>query len=141
MFRALFRLVLILVILVGVGGFLLGWWSHVPDADPDAPAVGTSGSEAVDRGREVGAEVGERTARAAEEIRGAVAEGSLTAKIKSKMALDDLVKASAIDVDTTDGVVTLSGTVSSEAERQRAVQLARETQGVRSVQDRLRIGS
>jgi hyperosmotically inducible protein len=57
------------------------------------------------------------------------------------MALDDLVKASAIDVDTSNGVVTLSGTVATEAERQRAVHLARETEGVRSVQDRLRVGS
>jgi osmotically-inducible protein OsmY len=33
--------------------------------------------------------------------------------------------------------VTLSGTVSSEAERARAVQLARETEGVKSVTERL----
>ena len=136
MFRALFRLVLVLVIPVGVGGFLLGWWSQ-PQSDP---VVGTTGSDGVERAREVGAKVGEKTAQTANQARDAVTQGTLTAKIKSKMALDDLVKASAIDVDTQNGVVTLTGTVATEAERQRAVQLARETEGVRSVQDRLRVG-
>jgi osmotically-inducible protein OsmY len=137
MFRALFRLVLVLIILVGVGGFFLGWWGSNAQRDP---AVGTSGSQGVERARDVGAQVGEGAARAANQAKDAVGEGTLTAKIKSKMALDDIVKASAIDVDTRDGVVTLSGTVTSEAERQRAVQLARETEGVRSVEDRLKIG-
>jgi osmotically-inducible protein OsmY len=36
-------------------------------------------------------------------------------------------------------VVTLSGTVDSEAERARALQLARETEGVASVTDRLQV--
>jgi hyperosmotically inducible protein len=53
------------------------------------------------------------------------------------MTLDDTVKAARIDVDTTDGVVTLTGTVSSQAERTRALQLARETEGVKTVHDRL----
>ena len=65
--------------------------------------------------------------------------GALTAKIKAKMALDDRVKAAKIDVDTAGSVVTLSGRVGSEAERARAVQLARETDGVTSVVDELTI--
>jgi hypothetical protein len=63
MLRGLFRLVLLLVILVGIGGFLLGWWTHSPGSG-DTPAVGTSGAD-VDRAREVGAKVGEQTAQAA----------------------------------------------------------------------------
>ena len=55
------------------------------------------------------------------------------------MALDDSVKALKIDVDTQAGVVTLTGTVRSEAERQRAVALARETEGVTQVIDRLQL--
>jgi osmotically-inducible protein OsmY len=53
------------------------------------------------------------------------------------MALDDSIKALAIDVDTVGTVVTLSGSVRSQAERARAVQLARETAGVTAVNDRL----
>ena len=68
-----------------------------------------------------------------------VTGGALTAKIKSKMALDDHVKARAINVDTSDGVATLSGEVASADERKRAVQLARDTEGITRVVDKLEI--
>jgi len=68
-----------------------------------------------------------------------LSEGAVTAKIKSKMALDDLVKARSIDVTTTKGIVTLRGTVSSAAEHDRAVQLAKETTGVTTVVDKLTV--
>ena len=55
------------------------------------------------------------------------------------MALDDSIKALDIDVDTNGSIVTVSGVVGSEAQRQRAVQLARETAGVTQVVDHLRV--
>jgi osmotically-inducible protein OsmY len=63
----------------------------------------------------------------------------LTAKVQSKYFLDDEVKGLEIDVDTSEGVVTLSGTVRSEAERRQAVALARNTEGVREVVDKLQL--
>jgi osmotically-inducible protein OsmY len=66
-------------------------------------------------------------------------DATLTAKIKSKMALDDLVQAREIDVDTLADTVTLTGVVGSEAERERALRIARETEGVRTVVDRLAV--
>ena len=63
----------------------------------------------------------------------------MTAKIKSKMTLDDLVQARTINVDTKDGVVTVKGRVRTDAERQRALQLARETAGVKAVVDQLTV--
>jgi osmotically-inducible protein OsmY len=42
-----------------------------------------------------------------------------------------------INVDTLDGVVTLTGDVRSQAEKDTTVRLARETTGVREVNDRL----
>ena len=74
-------------------------------------------------------------------IEGAVGEGTLTAKIKSKMALDDHVKARTISVDTVGSVVTLTGIVDSNAERDRAVRLAAETDGVTKVVDKLEVKS
>ena len=62
----------------------------------------------------------------------------LTAKVQSKYFIDDEVKGLDIDVDTDNGVVTLSGAVRSEAERRQALALARSTEGVREVVDRLR---
>ena len=55
------------------------------------------------------------------------------------MALDDTVQARTIDVATSGHVVTVSGHVRSDAERARALQLARETEGVTQVVDRLSI--
>lgn len=76
---------------------------------------------------------------AADKFSETMTDGALTAKIKSKMALDDHVKARAIDVDTSDSVATLSGVVASADERKRAVQLARDTQGVTRVVDKLEV--
>jgi len=139
MIRALLRLVLILVVLVGVGGFLLGWWAFGGNADEARDTVGTTGAVSTERAREAGAEIGERTAAAANQAQTALESGAITAKIKSKMALDDTLEAMRIDVDTSRGIVTLTGTVDTEAQRQRALQLARETDGVRQVVDKLSV--
>ena len=63
----------------------------------------------------------------------------ITAKIQAKYFTDDEVKGRNIDVDTNNGVVTLNGTVENEAQRRQAVTLARTTDGVRDVTDRLTI--
>jgi len=140
MFRALLRLVFVLVILVGAAAFFLGWWgSGFSRRDTSAPPVGTTGRVDAEKAKEVGAQVGAKTAEAANRAGAILNEGTLTAKIKSKMALDDLVRARSIDVTTTGQVVTLTGTVGSQAERNRALQLARETAGVTQVVDRLTV--
>ena len=55
------------------------------------------------------------------------------------MALDDYVKARNISVDTDGTVVTLTGTVQSAQERERALRLAKETEGVTQVVDKLQV--
>src|SRR5262245_20664825 len=65
----------------------------------------------------------------------------ITTKINSKLVADPDVKMTDVSVQTDEGVVTLTGRVESEAERREAVKLARETQGVNSVRDMLRVGS
>ncbi len=143
MMRALLRLTLVVIVVLAALAFLMGYRlgdngiTRAPES-----AVGTTGAlPDVDtsRARETGAAVGEKLATGANQAERALENGALTAKIKSKMALDDTVKALDIDVDTASGVVTLTGTVHSQAERTRAVQLARETSGVTSVNDRLTI--
>jgi hyperosmotically inducible periplasmic protein len=63
----------------------------------------------------------------------------ITTAVKSKFAADDTVKANRIDVDTKDKVVTLKGEVQSAAARERAVELAKSTAGVRDVVDTLTV--
>ena len=137
MFRALFKLVLLFVIIAAAAAFFLGYrlggdGVETPvSARQELPGVDT------EKARQTGAAIGEKVATGAAVAEQALNEGALTAKIKSKMALDDTVKALSIDVDTKGTVVTLSGSVNSEAERTKAIQLARETDGVTAVNDRL----
>ncbi len=64
----------------------------------------------------------------------------LSANVKTKLAADETVKASSVKVATADHVVTLTGTVPSQAVKDRALQIARDTTGVTSVLDKLTIG-
>ena len=140
MMRALFRLVFTLVLLVVAAGVGYYYGYRAATGHDDLPIrsiLGTSGSKLPS---EVGAEgtaIGKTLAEAGSEATGYLSDAALTTKIKSKMGLDDTVNASSIHVSTTNGVVTLTGTVRSEAERARALSLARDTKGVRSVADHL----
>ena len=64
-------------------------------------------------------------------------DASITMKVKDQLREDPMVKARNIDVDTRDGVVFLTGTVSSNEEKKRAIELARNTPDVRDVQANL----
>jgi osmotically-inducible protein OsmY len=68
-----------------------------------------------------------------------IADAWITTKIQSRYYLDQDIRGRSIDVQTTDGVVTLSGEVRSEAEKRQAVALARNTDGVRDVRETLRV--
>jgi len=135
---------LLIVALLALGAFvLLGYWSgpswRRPSSSSTTP-VGTSGAVIdTEKARERGADLAEKAAVATEKLRETAHEAALTTKIKAKMALDDSVKARAIDVSTDGSTVTLSGTVGSVAEHDRAMALARETVGVSVVIDRLKV--
>ena len=135
MFRALFKLLVLLIVLAAVGGYLLGWWGSRASL-PERGAVATAGQNGAERMKRAGEEISQKTAEAAKTAQEALGDGALTAKIKAKMALDDTVKALDLNVDTTNGVVTVTGIVRTGAERERVLALARETNGVRQVVDR-----
>lgn len=77
--------------------------------------------------------------RAVQKVDAFAQETEISGRIKSKMALDEVVRARTIGVSTTDGVVTLAGTVRSIAERDQALRLARDTEGVTRVVDHLTV--
>jgi hyperosmotically inducible protein len=68
-----------------------------------------------------------------------VDDAKITAEIKLKLLEDPLTKARKIDVDTVNGVVTLTGAVESEVEIRRAVEIASSVKGVRKVVNNLRV--
>ena len=62
---------------------------------------------------------------------------TVTADVKSRLAKDDAVPATAITVETHQGVVTLTGNVDSPEQKARAIEVARTTEGVHDVVDRI----
>jgi osmotically-inducible protein OsmY len=150
MFRCVFRLMLVGALIAG-GAYMLGYrWddtteSRVRAAGATAAATAAAAAdrlaEKVDREgiREAGAGIANTIGDQAGRAEAALGETRLTAKIKAKIALDDTIEAEDLNVDTEGSVVTLRGSVASGRARQRALQLARETEGVTSVVDRLEV--
>lgn len=68
------------------------------------------------------------------------ADSTLTAKVKAKLLSDDVLNALKIDVDTQNGTVYLSGVVDTPDQKRKAVQIAKNTEGVQKVEDNLKVG-
>jgi hyperosmotically inducible periplasmic protein len=68
-----------------------------------------------------------------------VADASITTAVKTRLMTDDVARGTHIDVDTSDGVVTIAGTVPTEADRARIAQLVANTTGVKRVVNNLTV--
>jgi hyperosmotically inducible periplasmic protein len=91
--------------------------------------------EARDEAREARQETRDTTRRSGN----AITDSWITMKVHSQFIPEDALEDSDIDVTTKRRVVTLTGIVASEAGKARAVEIARATDGVNSVTDRLRV--
>ena len=67
-------------------------------------------------------------------------DGWITTRVHQRFVNEDLLKGSDISVDTSKHVVTLKGTVTGRAGRARAATVAKGTEGVRRVVNRLTVG-
>lgn len=103
--------------------------------DTTREAARQAEQSAEDAARDAGATAREVAGRAAE----VTADAAITSVVKTKFLADSAVPASRIDVDTADGVVTLTGTVATRAVAAQAVAIARGTDGVKQVVDNLRV--
>jgi hyperosmotically inducible protein len=103
-----------------------------PEAKTEAAklARGTSGVRSVRN--EI--KVGETTAGQR------VDDAALVAEIEGRIAADPDLNPFNIDVDANQGVVSLSGTVTSEASRTKAGEIARGVSGVVRVENQLKVG-
>jgi hyperosmotically inducible protein len=95
--------------------------------------------EAKDDEKEASDDTARKTRDTAGTAGEAVTDGWITTKVKSSFVGEDALEDSDIDVDTSNGVVTLTGTVASQAGRARAVAIAKRIEGVKSVNDELKI--
>jgi hyperosmotically inducible protein len=59
----------------------------------------------------------------------------ITARIKAMLFTDTGLKSSNISVRTTQGIVRMTGTVETRVEKKRAMSIAQNTQGVKSIKD------
>ena len=93
-------------------------------------------------------ETADRAATAVEKVPGQVEQGTeravtvmddatITAKVKSAFIAEPDLSGMAIDVDTAQNVVTLNGTVASDAVRERAERIAKGIEGVKEVRNQL----
>jgi hyperosmotically inducible protein len=135
------RLLFVLLVLAVAGVLVYNYWTGNGWTlrPPSTSATGVDPEKAREKGAEFAREAAKTTKEVAGRTEVVMGEAAITAKIKSKMALDDHVKARTINVDTTGTIVTLTGTVKSEAEHQRAVQLAQDTDGITRVVDKLEV--
>jgi len=140
MLRFVLRLVVLAIVLGVVAAFFFGYRWGGTGVTRRGPTVGTSGSTIdSESARRAGAEIADKVAEGADRAGKALSEARLTAKIKSKMTLDDTIDSGSIEVDTRGTVVTVRGSVGTKAQHQRVLQLARETAGVTSVVDRVEV--
>lgn len=66
---------------------------------------------------------------------------SITQAVMQKLQTQPETASEKIDVDTRQGVVTLSGTVKTAEQKDEVLQIARNTQGVQGVEDRLTVAT
>lgn len=68
-----------------------------------------------------------------------VSDSAITTKVKTKLAADTRTSAIKIEVETVNGVVTLTGAVPTAAEKAAAGEIARATEDVKSVTNNLAV--
>jgi hyperosmotically inducible periplasmic protein len=84
--------------------------------------------KAADKTKAMGASAGDK-----------VDDATITTKVNAELAADKDLSAIKIDVDTKDGVVTLTGPAPSASARERATEIAKNVKGVTSVNNQLTV--
>jgi hyperosmotically inducible protein len=115
-------------------------------ADKTAHAVGVGADKtkeatktAASKTKDATTKAGEKTADKVGTSGNATSDAAITGAVKARLLGDGKTPGLKVDVDTENGVVTLSGTVANASERTRAVELARDTKGVKDVVDKLTV--
>jgi len=99
--------------------------------------LSAEGSRALDATTAGAAAVIDDTEKAVSATGEAITDGWITTKVHATFVGETLLKESDIDVDTDNHVVTLTGTVGSDAAKARAATIAGDTEGVTRVVNQL----
>lgn len=101
--------------------------------------LGKAAEEAAEETAAAAERAGEKLEAGAESAAGAASDAAITARVKARLLADPEVKGVDINVETSAGVVTLTGTAATRAQADEAVKLARNTEGVKSVVNNIQI--
>ena len=113
--------------------------SAVASTQEQAAELKSDAKEGAAEARETMGEVGDKLAAGGREVKDAAKDASITASVSAGLVKDAGLSALRIDVDTHDGVVSLSGTAPNDAAKDRATDIARAVDGVVSVDNRLTV--
>jgi hyperosmotically inducible protein len=103
----------------------------------DTRTVGERVDSAADKTAAAGRNAAEETKSMGAAGAAKVEDGVITSKVNAALAADKDLSAVKIDVDTKDGVVTLTGPAPSAAARENATSIAKNVKGVSSVNNQL----
>ncbi len=110
-------------------------------AEKAVDATKKAGTEALEVTKDVAGDVADKSKEMASATGAAVTDTWITGKVKAKFVDEKILDGSSISVETKDHVVTLTGTVASAAAKARAAEIARGTENVASVVDRIVVKS
>ena len=105
---------------------------------PDA-TNGANGSAGGGNASSGGASVGTTAAGAASNAGVAIEDSVITTKLKTAILADTTLKGSDISVETRNGEVLLTGSVTSDAQKDHTAKIARALSGVKNVNNKLTI--
>jgi hyperosmotically inducible protein len=119
-----------------------GTLDNAKDAAKQVGGAAKDGAETVGaKTKDGAAKVTQKTKEGVNKVSGEIGDTAILARVKSRFVDEDLLKGSDIKVDCDQHVVTLRGTVASDAGRARAIEIASSTDGVERVVDQLTIGA
>jgi hyperosmotically inducible periplasmic protein len=95
--------------------------------------VAAAQDTAVAKTKAAAKKTGDATENVAKKTAKVVTDAEITTAVKTKLLADTKVSGSDVSVDTTNHVVTLTGTVKSAAEKAEAIRVTKKTAGVHKV--------
>lgn len=102
-------------------------------------ATSTPGSDSMSSGERSSGATGSAGANASGSAERAIDDSVITTKAKSALLADTTVKGTDINVETNRGVVSLSGMVDNDRQRDRAASIVRGIDGVKSVENKMTV--
>jgi len=106
---------------------------------PSMPALGASAAIAASQAMAGASQAVAGASQALGEASEKLGDAAVTAKVKTALLTAADIKAMQIDVDTKDGVVSLKGSQETQAAADRAVSVARGTDGVKAVESQIAV--